>query len=292
MGRGENLLFSFHQYHIYGDVKEGVLANLSFIEGEQTQERGLIDGCLEFFQGKRQQQIQTTQLREIESFLREENHLPAFATDGDQTSTFLSSFNIIKEQCLRTLRVAASPIICSCFKVSYKTIEDELIAHPNLKALVNKLKVSSRCGACLRIDKGKKRFAYLEDIYRGVLAKIAQGHYQSKQYRQLDQAGFSSLGNEKDLAPLHLPERGRFGELSLLQKIRTVTLVLDKRIRPFLHRDGGDIVLLDIDRWNIFISYQGSCGSCASASSGTLEFIKETLIKEFQGPQINVIVVP
>ena len=191
---------------------------------------------------------------------------------------------------MRALRMAESPIVCTCFQISYKTIEDELIANPNLEDLIHRLKLSTSCGACLRIGKGK-RFAYLEDIHRGVLAKIRRAYYESEEYERLDRLGLSSLGDESDRPDLELWRQGPFEQLSLLKKVQLVELVFDKKVRPFLRRDGGDVEVLDIFDSKVFVTYRGNCGQCASATEGTLEFMRKTLVEEFQGPQIDVIVV-
>ena len=286
MGVGKKNLFPFAHYQIYGEVRGEVLKNLSFTGEDQEGERGFVDGCLELFEGKNKQQVDAVELREVESFLRTENHRSVF-NDED----FLPSWFDIKGHFIKAFRVAESPLVCTCFRVSYKTIEDKLVAHPDLKDLVDKLKVSSGCGACLRMGKGK-RFAYLEDIYNSVLAKIGQGYYTSEEYQSLNRMGFSSLGDGSKETSLQLFQYGPFSQLSLLRKVQLVTLVLDKKVRPFLQRDGGDVELLDIKDRDIFVSYQGSCGQCASATGGTLEFMTEILNKEFQGPHMNVIVEP
>ena len=259
------------------------MQKLSFTGEDYEGERGLVDGLLELFQGKSGEQVAAIEWREVESFLREANHRQVLEDD-------LKPWMAIKEHFLRALRMAASPIVCSCFKVSYKTIEDALVAKPDLPALVGQLKVSSSCGHCLRVGRGK-RFAYLEDIYHGVVAKIKRNYYQSDEYQRLHRAGYSSLGDGQggDALALNL-DQGEFQGMGLLKKIRLVTMVLDKKVRPFLQRDGGDVELVDIVGRHVFVAYQGQCNQCPSSSGGTLQLMTEALAEELREPRLQVVV--
>ena len=51
--------------------------------------------------------------------------------------------------------------------------------------------------------------------------------------------------------------------------------VLDKKVRPALASDGGGLKVIKIENDTVFINYQGACNGCASAATGTLQFIKE-----------------
>ena len=72
-----------------------------------------------------------------------------------------------------------------------------------------------------------------------------------------------------------------------LQKIEEI---LDRTIRPALQGDGGDldIVRYEDDKKLLLVQYQGACGSCPSATMGTLMAIKGILEDEFD-PDIEVI---
>ena len=53
--------------------------------------------------------------------------------------------------------------------------------------------------------------------------------------------------------------------------------VLDKKVRPALASDGGGLKVIKIENDTVFINYQGACSGCASAATGTLQFIKKSL---------------
>ncbi|MBI5415301.1 MAG: NifU family protein, partial [Candidatus Omnitrophica bacterium] len=57
--------------------------------------------------------------------------------------------------------------------------------------------------------------------------------------------------------------------------------ILDQTVRPALQMDGGDIELLDYKDNVLRVFYQGACGSCPSATMGTLRAIENILRDQF-----------
>ncbi len=53
--------------------------------------------------------------------------------------------------------------------------------------------------------------------------------------------------------------------------------ILDSKVRPALASDGGGMEVLKIQGDKLYVSYQGACNGCPSASAGTLRFIENTL---------------
>ena len=46
---------------------------------------------------------------------------------------------------------------------------------------------------------------------------------------------------------------------------------------PMLASHGGGLEIMDIEGSKVFIRYYGACQGCPLASTGTLQFIEETL---------------
>lgn len=69
--------------------------------------------------------------------------------------------------------------------------------------------------------------------------------------------------------------------------------ILDKKIRPGLQGDGGDLICVDFDSAEkiLMIKYQGACGTCPSSTMGTLEAIKQILKDEID-EDIQVYIAP
>ena len=74
-------------------------------------------------------------------------------------------------------------------------------------------------------------------------------------------------------------------ESELLKKINEL---LDQKVRPALAGDGGGLEVVGIDGLTVSIKYQGACGTCPSAISGTLMAI-EGLLKRDVNPSIEVV---
>lgn len=68
-----------------------------------------------------------------------------------------------------------------------------------------------------------------------------------------------------------------------------ICVLIDEQIRPALQGDGGDLSVVGLDGNQLSVHYQGACGSCPSALSGTLKGI-ESLVKTIE-PNIEVIAV-
>jgi Fe-S cluster biogenesis protein NfuA len=71
---------------------------------------------------------------------------------------------------------------------------------------------------------------------------------------------------------------GNEGEL-----MERINQVLDQQIRPALAGDGGGLEVVGLEGKKLVIRYQGACGSCPSAISGTLMAIENLLQAEVDG---------
>lgn len=68
-----------------------------------------------------------------------------------------------------------------------------------------------------------------------------------------------------------------FLERSPEEKMAFVNAVFDESVRPGLAFDGGGLQLVEVVGKVVRIEYQGACGSCPSATSGTLFYIEGVL---------------
>lgn len=73
--------------------------------------------------------------------------------------------------------------------------------------------------------------------------------------------------------------RATVADLSAEDRLRLddIELVLDQDIRPYLQSDGGDLHVLSLTGNQLVVHYQGACGTCPSAISGTLQGIQSRL---------------
>lgn len=85
------------------------------------------------------------------------------------------------------------------------------------------------------------------------------------------------------------PEADRRAHLT--PEMQKIEEILDKRIRPGLQGDGGDMVVQDFKENVLIVKYQGACGTCPSSTTGTLEAIRSILKEEFH-QEIEVYLAP
>jgi len=93
-----------------------------------------------------------------------------------------------------------------------------------------------------------------------------------------------NLDKSKILPEKEIPEE-EISENELLQKIN---LIIDQKVRPALANDGGGLKIMGLDGYRLKVRYQGACGSCPSATRGTLAAI-ENLLRRDVSPSIVVI---
>jgi Fe-S cluster biogenesis protein NfuA len=70
-----------------------------------------------------------------------------------------------------------------------------------------------------------------------------------------------------------------------------IDAILEKKIRPGLQGDGGDLEIISFAEDVLIIKYEGACGTCPSASMGTLEAIRG-ILREDYSPEIEVYIAP
>ncbi len=73
------------------------------------------------------------------------------------------------------------------------------------------------------------------------------------------------------------------------QRLDTINTLLDEQVRPHLKSDGGDLHVVGLAGNLLSVHYQGACGTCPSAISGTLRGI-ENLLQSIE-PDLEVIAV-
>lgn len=72
------------------------------------------------------------------------------------------------------------------------------------------------------------------------------------------------------------------------ERLDRILELLESRVGPALAGDGGGLEVLGLDGDELRIRYQGACGSCPSAITGTLRAIQELVRIEID-PRIRVV---
>jgi Fe-S cluster biogenesis protein NfuA len=71
------------------------------------------------------------------------------------------------------------------------------------------------------------------------------------------------------------------------ERLIQINKMLDEQVRPYLLADGGGLKVFGLEGDRLKIHYQGSCGTCPTAASGTL-FAIESMVKRID-PEIQVV---
>lgn len=71
-------------------------------------------------------------------------------------------------------------------------------------------------------------------------------------------------------------------------EIQEIEEILDRTVRPGLQGDGGDLDIVSYEDNKLTVFYQGACGTCPSATTGTLMAI-EGILRDEYNPSIEVI---
>lgn len=141
-----------------------------------------------------------------------------------------------------------SELICECFGVTRKEIEDAISLN-NLRTIeevTDYTKAGGGCSSC------HERIAE-------ILGEVWSG---------------------KELPGERKP-------LTNVQRMKLVEQTLQREIRPALAADGGDIELIDVEGKKVIVGLRGTCAACA-ASEVTLKQYVESKLREFVEPDITV----
>ncbi len=160
------------------------------------------------------------------------------------------------------------------------------------------------CNLDVKAD-GKVTFSSAEDCHHIPLAKalyslpsVTQVHF-FENVITLTQDGHTPWDDViqeaqkivKTLLSSHDPDFETFEEnrrKNLSPELLQIENILDQTIRPALQGDGGDLELIALEGKVLKIRYEGACGTCPSAVTGTLAAIQSVLREEYD-PAIEVL---
>lgn len=89
---------------------------------------------------------------------------------------------------------------------------------------------------------------------------------------------------DEDDSEVHVSKEAMESDDPRLQEINRM---LDEQVRPYLLADGGGLKVLGLESNRLKVHYQGACGTCPTATTGTLYAI-ESMVKRID-PEIQVI---
>lgn len=160
-------------------------------------------------------------------------------------------------------------IVCNCFSMTEPYIRRK-IKELNLRTIAditNAIKAGGACMSCHHKPGG------LQDLLDETWGRAPA------EAKPAD--GSRAPGEPKPAGP----------ELSPYQLGKHVERAVEAYIRPMLHRDGGDIEVVDIKEGAVYARLKGACAGCPGAST-TLKLMVERVLKEQVDEHLRVVAVP
>ncbi len=142
-------------------------------------------------------------------------------------------------------------IVCECFSITepYLKRKIEELQLKTIPAITQALKAGGGCGNCHHTPGG------LQDVLNEV------------------------WGSETDVAEAPAPEAAVAAKApaSAYQLGKAVEKAIDEYVRPLLQADGGNVELVDIKDFLVYVKLAGACASCAGAEATLRGLVEQTL---------------
>ncbi len=143
-------------------------------------------------------------------------------------------------------------LVCKCFGITDAQIQ-RAIRENGLKTteeVTHYTKAGGACGDCI------------EEIERILAAELGKPKLE-------------------EIVPVAAPR------MSNVQRMQLIIKIIDEEIRPQLIQDGGDIELVDVEGFKVFVTLRGRCAQCRS-SEVTIKNLVEKTLQEHVDAQISV----
>jgi len=149
-------------------------------------------------------------------------------------------------------RTLEGTVVCKCYGVTDKQIRDVARANDltTVDEVTNYTKAGGGCGLC---------HEKIQQILDDVNGQTEQAPTPAQRAHEKRAKGLS---------------------LTNLEKVHVIEDLIDKRIRPALRQDGGDIELVDVDQNVVYVRLKGACRSCPSSGHTMRQFIEKEIHKE------------
>jgi NifU-like protein len=199
---------------------------------------------------------------DVEKALRDDPDVPAVPPQKMHCSVM--AYDVIKQAVAIHKGIDRSSLeeedmVCECARVTLGTIKEVIRINDltTVEEITDYTKAGAFCKSCIQPGGHEKKKYYLVDILKETRQEMAR-----------DKAEQEALKPD-------------FSQMSLFQKGKTIEAFLDAEVRPLLHNDGGDMEITDLKEEDenlvVSIAFQGACMGCASATTGTFNFIENAL---------------
>ena len=186
-------------------------------------------------------------------------------------------------------------VVCKCFSMTEPYIKRK-IRELNLKTIpeiIGAIKAGGACMSCHHAPGG------LQDLLYEVWGKEAGVRRRESGESGLNGEGLAVELNIIDQMPMissfepaaktrETTDRKSPDILSPYQMAKKVEKMIDDYIRPMVARDGGNIEIVDIKDWLVYVELSGNCAGCAGAGQ-TIKLLVEKTLKDHVDERIRVV---
>jgi NifU-like protein len=163
-------------------------------------------------------------------------------------------------------------VVCKCFSMTEPYLRRK-IQELNLRTIpeiTGAVKAGGACMSCHHVPGGLQDL--LDEIWGGAPTELKI---------------IPSVG-PPETAGAAPPAKGDRPVLSPYQFSKKVESAMDQYVRPILHKDGGDVQIVDIKDTLVYCQLGGRCDGCANASQ-TMKMMIERTLKDMVDERIKVI---
>ncbi|MCL2622983.1 MAG: iron-sulfur cluster assembly scaffold protein [Planctomycetaceae bacterium] len=175
-------------------------------------------------------------------------------------------------------------VVCKCFSLTEPYIKRK-IAELNLRTIpdiIGAIKAGGACMSCHHASGGLQDM--LNDVWRSGgqgAGDMGQGTGIGAEHA-VQTSGFAGelniIGQMPVVAELPLARKSQTTEnLSPYQLAKRIEKMLDGYIRPMIARDGGNIEIIDIKDWLVYVELTGNCAGCVGAGQTIKGLVEKTL---------------
>ena len=174
-------------------------------------------------------------------------------------------------------------VVCKCFGITEPYVRrkiKELNLH-TVEELTGAIKAGGACGSCRYAPGG------LQDILDDIWGKEDVPTEKPASPLPKSFVPLETLGGVSAV-PKPVEQTPADKNISPYQRAKQIEKLVEETIRPMLHKDGGDIEIIDIKDNIVLVSMHGACADC-SAASQTLKFLVENTLKTQISDTIRVV---
>ena len=176
-------------------------------------------------------------------------------------------------------------IVCKCFSMTEPYIKRKIqeLSLRTIPDIIGAIKAGGACMSCHHAPGG------LQDLLNEVWGKDSgQRSVVSGQGGELNIIDQLPIVQELATIPKNPSSDNLSQNLSPYQLAKKIEKMLDDYIRPMIARDGGNIEIIDIKDWTVYVELTGNCAGCVGAGQ-TIKWLVEKTLKDQVDEHIRVV---